>query len=69
MKELKGDYKGFQYDISFVGNAEQTVCVFAIRSGEDIVDIRSEMFLGLPAGADGEQAIRQRIHDHIDSLA
>lgn len=30
MKELKGDYKGFQYDISFVGNAEQTVCVFAI---------------------------------------
>jgi len=45
------------------------VCVFAIRFGEDIVDIRSEMFLGLPAGADGEQAIRQRIHDHIDSLA
>ena len=68
MKELKGHYKGFHYDISFIGNAEHTVCVCAIRSGEHIVDIRSERFLALPAGLAGELAIRQRIHDHIDSL-
>jgi len=69
MKELKGEHKGFQYDISFVGDAQRTVCVFAVRAGADIVDIRSEVFLKLPLGAAGEQVIRQRVHEHIDQLA
>lgn len=66
MRELTGAYNGFQYDISFVADDEKTVCVFAILLRGEIVDLRSEVFRQLPAGAEGELAIRQAIEDHFD---
>ena len=68
MRELTGEYKGFQYDISFVSDTEKTICVFAIAFREEIIDIRSEVFLQLPAGDEGDSVIRRAIQDHIDRL-
>ena len=66
MRELTGEYNGFQYDISFIPDGEKTICVFAIAQGGEIVDLRSEVFRQLPVGAEGELTIRQAIKDHID---
>lgn len=68
MREITGEYKGFKYDISFVSDVEKTICVFVVALQDEIIDIRSEIFRRLPAGADGEQAILQVIHSHIDGL-
>ncbi|WNL44514.1 hypothetical protein RKE25_13855 [Dyella sp. BiH032] len=69
MRELTGEYNGFQYDMSFIPDGEKTICVFAIAYGGEIVDLRSEIFHQLPAGVEGELAIRQAIQDHIDRWA
>jgi hypothetical protein len=68
MREFTGEYKGFQYEISFVADAEKTICVFAIALKDEIIDLRSEVFQQLPGGPDGESVIRQIVHDHIDRL-
>ena len=69
MREITGEYKGFKYDISFVSDAEKTICVFAIILQGEIVDIRSEVFRMLPLGADGERAILQALPKHSDQIA
>lgn len=66
MRELTGEYNGFQYDISFIADDEKTICVFAIVLKGEIIDLRSEVFRQLPAGAEGELTLRQAIQDHID---
>lgn len=69
MKEMTGVYKGYHYDISFVSDVYRTICVFAITSRGEIIDIRSDVLPRALDAADEETAIHARIHAHIDTLA
>ena len=68
MKEIMGVYKSYHYDTSFVSDGCRTICVFAITSHGEMVDIRSEVLPRKANAADEEAAIHTRIQAHIDTL-